>query len=263
MPPTYRCEGKGLTLATLREPASFQLVRESAAEGEEQAAGDDLHDVDFLKVHVRMGGTLLRTKMVAASKGTLASVGAYSRVRKQFKVPLAELEGVQEHLARIGGETYIVTAGQQLTNAMLNMHEQPPVITAILKQQATDRMRRVINDGMDVAGGSGICKGPSNYLAPAYQLVPIGITVEGANTLTRTLIQYGQGLMRSHPHLLDLVRSIQAGNDMKGFNSHLASLIGQKIGKRGPGLCPLPLCADAANAKRGELPGASQAGIPG
>ena len=174
-------------------------------------------------------GISLPALSVAASKGTLASVGAYSRVRKQFKVPLAELEGVQEHLARIGGETYIVTAGQQLTNAMLNMHEQPPVITAILKQQATDRMRRVINDGMDVAGGSGICKGPSNYLAPAYQLVPIGITVEGANTLTRTLIQYGQGLMRSHPHLLDLVRSIQAGNDMKGFNSHLASLIGHAV----------------------------------
>ena len=169
-------------------------------------------------------GISLPALSVAAAKGTVASIGAYARIRQQFKVPLAELEGVQEHLARIGGETYVVTAGQHLTNAMLNNHEQPPVITAILKQQATERMRRVINDGMDVAAGSAICKGPSNYLGAAYQLVPIGITVEGANTLTRSLIQYGQGLMRSHPHLLDLVRAIQHGDDEAGFATHLRLL---------------------------------------
>jgi len=163
---------------------------------------------------------------VAAGKSCVSHVGAYARVRKQFKVPIAELEGVQEPLARIAGNTYIMTAAQRLVNSMVNQHEQPAVISAIMKQQMTDRMRICVNDGMDIVGGAGICNGPANFLASPYQAIPIAVTVEGANILTRSLIQYGQGLMRSHPHLLNLVLAIQDGDDMKGFNQHLAKVVG-------------------------------------
>jgi hypothetical protein len=129
-------------------------------------------------------------------------------------------------------------AAQRLTNAMLNKHEQPSVISAIMKQQMTGRMRTVVNYGMDILGGAGICNGPSNFLANAYTSIPIAITVEGANTLTRSLIQFGQGLTRSHPHLIDIIKSIEAGNDMKGFNASLAATIshamvnlGRSLGK--------------------------------
>lgn len=163
---------------------------------------------------------------VAAAKGVATTVGSYARIRKQFKVPIADMEGVQEALARIGGNAYIMQSAQELTNAMLNKHEQPAVISAIMKQQLTSRMRAVVNDGMDILGGAGICNGPNNFLANAYNTVPIAITVEGANILTRSLIQYGQGLTRSHPHLLNMIKSIQKGDDMPGFNAALTKIIG-------------------------------------
>jgi acyl-CoA dehydrogenase len=116
-------------------------------------------------------------------------------------------------------------SAQTLTNAMLNQHEQPAVISAIMKQQMTQRMRQCVNDGMDVLGGAGICNGKANFLASAYANVPIAITVEGANILTRSLILYGQGLTRSHPHLLHVIQAITKGDDQKGFNSALTGLI--------------------------------------
>jgi acyl-CoA dehydrogenase len=170
-------------------------------------------------------GVSLPAMSVAASKMVAGTVGAYARIRKQFKVPLAELEGVQEHLARVGANTLISQSGQALINAMLNQHEQPAVLSAVMKQQLTDRMRRTVNDGMDVLGGAGICNGPANFMASGYMSVPIAITVEGANTLTRSLIIFGQGLTRSHPHLLDIIKSIQAGNDQKGFNKALGAMV--------------------------------------
>mmetsp|Transcript_22053 Transcript_22053/g.32009 ORF Transcript_22053/g.32009 Transcript_22053/m.32009 type:complete len:775 (-) Transcript_22053:62-2386(-) len=181
-------------------------------------------------------GISLPALSVAAGKMSCGTVGAYARVRKQFKVPIAELEGVQEHLARIAGNTFIMTSAQHLVNAMINQHEQPAVVSAIMKQQMTDRMRTIVNDSMDVLGGAGICNGPANFMANAYCAVPIAITVEGANTLTRSLIQYGQGLMRSHPHLLPLVRSVQAGDDMKGFNQHLAAMVKHGVSNSGAAL---------------------------
>lgn len=170
-------------------------------------------------------GVSLPAMSVAASKMVVGTVGAYARIRKQFKVPLAELEGVQEHLARAGASTLIAMSGQALMNAMLNGHEQPAVLSAVMKQQLTSRMRVTVNDGMDVLGGAGICNGPSNFMAYGYMSVPIAITVEGANTLTRSLIIFGQGLTRSHPHLLDIIKAIQAGNDQAGFNKALAEII--------------------------------------
>ena len=192
-------------------------------------------------------GISLPALSIAAAKGVAVSVGAYARIRKQFKIPIADMEGVQEGLARIAGQAYTMQSAQLLTNAMLNQHEQPAVISAIMKQQMTTRMRevtqflillsalsldiniishvQVVNDGMDILGGAGICNGPSNFLANAYCAVPIAITVEGANVLTRSLIQFGQGLTRSHPTLLHMIQAIQHGDDMPGFNKALSATI--------------------------------------
>ncbi len=136
--------------------------------------------------------------------------GAYCRVRKQFKLPIGKFEGVEEALARIGGNTYMMDAARVLTATAVDMGEKPSVISAIVKYHCTERARAVINDAMDVHGGKGICLGPDNYLARAYQQNPIGITVEGANILTRSLIIFGQGAIRAHPYVL---KEIQAAHD--------------------------------------------------
>lgn len=145
---------------------------------------------------------------VGAAKLATVGTGAYSRVRNQFRTPIADMEGVQEKIAEMVKETFIITSGQFLTNALLDNGEKPSVISAVLKQQATERARTVINHGMDIMGGAGICMGENNILASSYIQSPIGITVEGSNTLTRSLIIFGQGLMRSHPYLFNLVESI-------------------------------------------------------
>ncbi len=136
--------------------------------------------------------------------------GAYCRVRKQFKLPIGKFEGVEEALARIGGNAYMMDAARVLTAVALDMGEKPSVVSAIVKYHCTERARAVINDAMDVHGGKGICLGPDNYLARAYQQNPIGITVEGANILTRSLIIFGQGAIRAHPYVL---KEIQAAHD--------------------------------------------------
>uniref|UniRef100_A0A7S0ESF2 Acyl-coenzyme A dehydrogenase n=1 Tax=Hanusia phi TaxID=3032 RepID=A0A7S0ESF2_9CRYP len=164
---------------------------------------------------------------MAVSSGRLSclAVGGYARVRKQFKVPIANMEGVQEKLAVIVRNTYQCVAGQHLFDAILADGDKPPVLSAIMKQYCTERGREAVNEAMDVIGGSGIIKGPSNYLATAYCAMPIAITVEGANALTRSLIIFGQGLNRSHPHLLKLIESIQKGDDIIGFNQELKNII--------------------------------------
>ncbi|CAG0124564.1 partial acyl-CoA dehydrogenase, partial [Rhodocyclaceae bacterium] len=136
--------------------------------------------------------------------------GAYGRVRKQFKMPIGKFEGVEEALARIGGNTYMMDAARVMTTVAVDMGEKPSVISAIVKYHCTERGRSVVNDAMDVHGGKGICMGPSNYLARGYQQIPIGITVEGANILTRSMIIFGQGAIRSHPYVL---KEIQAAHD--------------------------------------------------
>ena len=136
--------------------------------------------------------------------------GAYGRVRKQFKLSIGKFEGVEEALARIGGNLYMMDAARVLTAAAVDMGEKPSVVSAIVKYHCTERGRAVINDAMDVHGGKGICLGPDNYLGRAYQQTPIGITVEGANILMRTMIIFGQGAIRSHPYVL---KEIQAAHD--------------------------------------------------
>ena len=144
---------------------------------------------------------------VAAGQAAARHTGAYAHVRKQFNTPIGKFEGVEEALARIGGMAYMMEAGRLLTLSALDSGEKPSIITAILKCYNTEHMRQVINDAMDVHGGRGICMGPSNYLGRAYQSVPVGITVEGANILTRSMIIFGQGAIRCHPYL---VREMEA-----------------------------------------------------
>ncbi|HLP97383.1 MAG TPA: acyl-CoA dehydrogenase [Sideroxyarcus sp.] len=128
--------------------------------------------------------------------------GAYARVRKQFHVPVGKFEGVEEALTRIAGNLYVIDAARTMTAQAVDLGGKPSVISAIVKYHCTERGRQVINDAMDVHGGKGICMGPDNYLARNYEQTPIGITVEGANILTRSLIIFGQGAVRSHPYVL-------------------------------------------------------------
>ncbi|MFA6163159.1 MAG: acyl-CoA dehydrogenase [Methylobacter sp.] len=136
-----------------------------------------------------------------AAKMASRNTGAYARIRKQFNLPIGEFEGIEEPLSRIAGETYIINAARKVTAAALDDGQKPSVISAIIKYELTERMRRVINDAMDIQGGSGICLGPRNYLGRMYQVIPVSITVEGANILTRTMMIFGQGAIRCHPYI--------------------------------------------------------------
>lgn len=138
---------------------------------------------------------------VGAAKLASRSIGAYARVRRQFKLPIGRFEGVQEALARIGGFTYMMDAARVMTLNALDNGEKPSVISAIVKYHLTEQMRQVVNDSMDILGGAGICLGPRNIMGRAYQALPISITVEGANILTRSMIIFGQGAIRSHPYI--------------------------------------------------------------
>ncbi len=136
------------------------------------------------------------------AKLTARAVGAYARVRSQFRMAVGKFEGVEEALTRIGAYTYLMDATRSMTAGAIDLGEKPSVASAIAKYHVTELARKVVNDGMDVIGGKGICLGPSNFLGRAYQQVPIGITVEGANILTRSLILFGQGAIRCHPYVL-------------------------------------------------------------
>ncbi|NJD87193.1 MAG: acyl-CoA dehydrogenase [Betaproteobacteria bacterium] len=154
--------------------------------------------------------------MAAGKIGTRAT-GAYARIRSQFKTPIGRFEGIEEPLARIGGTTYLMDAMRRMTMAALDMGEKPSVISAICKYHMTERMRAILNDAMDVHGGKGICMGPNNYLGRAYQTVPIAITVEGANILTRSLIIFGQGAIRCHPYVLKEMTAVRQ-DDLAAFD---------------------------------------------
>jgi len=133
-------------------------------------------------------GISLPSSGVASGKACSRFVGGYARVRQQFNLPIGKFEGIEEALGRIAGLTYTMDAGSRLTCAALDQGEKPSVVSAILKHFNTESMRTVVNDGMDIIGGKGICLGPNNFLGRAYQGIPVGITVEGANILTRSMI---------------------------------------------------------------------------
>ena len=159
-------------------------------------------------------------------KLAVRTCGAYSRVRKQFKLPIGKFEGVEEALTRIGGNAYMMDAARTLTAVAVDMGEKPSVISAIVKYHCTERARAVVNDAMDVHGGKAICLGPSNYLGRAHQQNPIAITVEGANVLTRSLLIFGQGAIRSHPYVLKEIQAAQDSDAQRALCSFDAALLG-------------------------------------
>src|SRR5258706_10659346 len=161
----------------------------------------------------------LPSSSAGAAKLAMRTTSAYSRVRSQFKIAIGKFEGIEEVLARIAGNTYAIDAARTMTAGAIDLGEKPSVISAIVKYHCTERGRQVINDAMDVHGGKGICLGPNNYLGRAYQQVPIGITVEGANILTRSMMIFGQGAIRCHPYVLREIAAtrnadpVQAGSE--------------------------------------------------
>jgi acyl-CoA dehydrogenase len=138
--------------------------------------------------------------------------GAYATIREQFNLPIGRFEGIAERLGRIGGMTYMMDATRTLTAGAVDAGEKPAVLSAVCKCYLTEGMRVVVNDGMDILGGAAISRGPRNVLSRAYQAVPIGITVEGANILTRTLIVFGQGAIRCHPFVHEEMEAVAHGD---------------------------------------------------
>jgi len=145
------------------------------------------------------------------------AVGAYAKVRKQFNLSIASFGGVSEKLTEIAANTYILDAARHLTLSSIDRGEKPAIISAIVKYQMTESMRQVVNHGMDVYGGAAICMGPKNILANLYKAIPISITVEGANILTRSMITFGQGVMRSHPYIFKEISAINCSNNKQGL----------------------------------------------
>jgi len=146
--------------------------------------------------------------------------GAYATVREQFDTPIGRFEGIEEPLARIAGKTYMMTAARTLTCGALDAGEKPAVLSAIAKAYLTEGMREVVTDAMDIRAGAAIQRGPRNTLARAWDAVPIGITVEGANILTRSMIIYGQGAIRCHPFVQHEIKAV-ADKDLTKFDAAL------------------------------------------
>jgi acyl-CoA dehydrogenase len=179
----------------------------------------------------------LPSSAAAGVKAMLRFSTAYGRVRRQFGLPVARMEGLEEPLVRMVESAYVNESARAVTAAMVSRGEKPAVISALMKYQTTERMRRAVNDAMDLHGGRGICDGPRNYLMSAYQMVPIGITVEGANILTRSLITFAQGALRSHPYLYKEVQALQHPDAAKGralfekaFLDHIAFSVANIFG---------------------------------
>ncbi len=171
----------------------------------------------------------LPSSSVGGAKALSRYTGAYARVRSQFRTPIGKLEGVEEALGRIAANVYMMDATRVMTAGAVDAGEKPAVISAIAKYHMTERARECVNDAMDIVGGKGICLGPNNWIGRGYQVMPVGITVEGANILTRTLIIFGQGAIRCHPYVL---REMRAAKELQGeeaevefdraFSAHVA-----------------------------------------
>lgn len=175
---------------------------------------------------------------VGAGKFVCRNSGAYARVRTQFNLPIGAFEGIEEVLARMAGTTYLMDAARQVTCAALDDGYKPSVISAIIKYQLTEGMRRIINDGMDIQGGSGISLGPSNYIGRLYQTIPVGITVEGANILTRTMMIFGQGAVRCHPYIqseMEALAETDTDKALRDFDEVLCKHVGFFLANMGRG----------------------------
>lgn len=154
---------------------------------------------------------------VSGAKLASRAAGAYARIREQFGMPIGEFEGIEGVLARIASKTYTMDATRIMTLGALDRGHHPAVISAMVKQQLTEGMRVAINDAMDIQGGAGISMGPRNIFARIYQALPISITVEGANILTRNFIIFGQGAIRCHPYLFKEISATEDSSPRQGL----------------------------------------------
>lgn len=164
-------------------------------------------------------GISLPALSTAASEMSYLNVGAFAKIREQFKISVGKFEGVQEVTSQMASQTYMLEAFRHLVTCGLNQGGTPSVMTAMAKYYATETMREVINGGMDVVGGRAIQMGPRNFLSTAYQAIPVSITVEGANILTRSLMIFGQGAMRCHPYLFDELQLLQSDDKKAALKS--------------------------------------------
>jgi len=170
-------------------------------------------------------GISLPAQSVGGAKVATRAIGAYTAVRRQFGINIGKFEGIEEPMARIGGLTYLMDAARRYTCAGLDMGEKPSVVTAIAKYNFTELGRKIITDAMDIQGGAGISRGPRNIFAHSYISMPIAITVEGANILTRSLMIFGQGAIRCHPYAYDEIDALTNG-DVKAFDNAFWKHIG-------------------------------------
>jgi acyl-CoA dehydrogenase len=171
----------------------------------------------------------LPSSALGGAKIACYTSGAYARIRKQFNVSIGKFEGIEELLARMAGYTYIMDSVQLLAVQAIDMGEKPSVASAIVKYHATEFGRKIACDAMDIHGGKGICLGPKNYIAAGYESVPIAITVEGANVLTRNLIIFGQGAIRCHPYVLaelEAARMTDSKASLKAFDNAVMKHVG-------------------------------------
>jgi acyl-CoA dehydrogenase len=173
-------------------------------------------------------GVSLPATANGSSKYTTLSIMNYINIRNQFNMPIGNMEAVREKFVDMFINTWIIHTSVQLTNNILDSGSTPSVITAIMKQQTTERARNILNHGMDIYSGSGICIGENNFFTKFYNSSPVGITVEGSNTLTRGLIIFGQGLNKSHPHIFPIFQNIQ-DNDQEMFNKNFNLLVKEII----------------------------------
>ncbi|MBA4795325.1 MAG: acyl-CoA dehydrogenase [Phenylobacterium sp.] len=164
-------------------------------------------------------GISLPSLSAAGAAMAARTTGAYARVRTQFRIPIGEFEGVQERLARIAANAYQLDAARRFTCAGLALGHHPSVVSAIMKNGATERMRIAANDAMDVHAGKAVIDGPKNYMGNFYRSVPVGITVEGANILTRSLIVFGQGAIRAHPFILKEMEALADEDTKRGLEA--------------------------------------------
>lgn len=170
-------------------------------------------------------GITLPSNSTGGLKSVAMATGAYSRIRRQFKIPIGKMEGIEEPLARLAGNAYLLDSAATLITTGIMLGEKPAVLSAIVKYHCTHRAQRGVIDAMDIVGGKGISLGPSNFVARSYQGSPIAITVEGANILTRSMIIYGQGAIRCHPYVLDEIAAAR-DNNLHDFDRALFGHIG-------------------------------------
>ncbi len=170
-------------------------------------------------------GITLPSNSTGGLKSVAMGIGAYAHIRRQFKIAIGKMEGIEEPLARIAGNAYVMDAAASLITYGIMLGEKPAVLSAIVKYHCTHRAQQSIIDAMDIAGGKGIMLGEGNFLARGYQGAPIAITVEGANILTRSMMIFGQGAIRCHPYVLEEMAAAQ-NNDLNAFDKLFFKHIG-------------------------------------